>query len=573
MRPIADIKNDIAERLKTALTAGKTAGELNFETIPEFVIEIPKDTAHGDFAANLAMVMAKQAHMAPRKIAEIILAHLDLDGSYIEKTEIAGAGFINFFLKNDWLFAVPRLVHEMGDRYGSVESGVGKKVQVEFVSANPTGLLHMGNARGGAIGDSLGNLLAFAGWYVEKEYYINDAGNQIRLLGLSLDARFREALGEEIEFPADGYHGADIMETVKHYIAEHGTDLRACPEDERITVLSDYALAEKLADMKRVLELYGVNFDVWFSERTLHESGKVKEAMADLLNRGIAYEKDGMLLLHAENNSEGKQSTANQRVNLEDKDDVLVRDNGIPTYFAADIAYHKDKFDRGFDKVINIWGADHHGHVARMKRAVSFYGYDPEQLTVILMQLVKLYRNGELVTMSKRSGQYVTLEDLIEEVGYDAARYFFVMRNPDSPMDFDLDLAASKSSENPVFYVQYAHARICSILRQAEAAGYALPDFKTVDYGVLTAEQELTLMKKLADLPEEIAVAAELLEPHRLCAYLHDLASSFHSFYNHCRVNCEEEALRNGRLGLAKATAVALKNVLGILGVNAPTEM
>jgi arginyl-tRNA synthetase len=573
MRPIVDIKNDIAERLKTALTLAKTGGELSFDTIADFVVEIPRDQTHGDFATNIAMVMAKQAHMAPRKIAEIVLNHLDPEGSYIERTEIAGAGFINFFLKNDWLFAVPPLVHEMGDRYGSVTVGDGKKVQVEFVSANPTGLLHMGNARGGAIGDSLGNLLDFAGYDVEKEFYINDTGNQIRLLGKSLDARFRELLGEDVIFPEDGYHGEDVKATAAHYIAENGNFLRKEEGSKREEVLADYALKEKLTDMKRVLGLYGVHFDVWFSERSLHESGKVMAAMNELKERGIAFEKDGSLLLKAENCEERKQSKAGERVNLEEKDDVLIRANGVPTYFAADIAYHKDKFDRGFDKVINIWGADHHGHVARMKRAISFFGNDPDQLTVILMQLVKLYQNGELVTMSKRSGQYVTLEDLIEEVGYDAARYFFVMRNPDSAMDFDLDLAKSKSADNPVFYVQYAHARICSILRQAEAKGYTLPDFKTVDYSVLVEEQELALLKKLADLPEEVAIAAESLEPHRLCAYLNELASSFHSFYNHCRVNTEEDAIRNARLGLARATAMAIKNVLAILGVNAPTEM
>lgn len=573
MRPIVNIKNDLSDRLKTALTLAKTGGELSFDTIIAFVVEVPREQAHGDFAANIAMVMAKQAHMAPRQIAEIILNHLDTQDSFIDHAEIAGAGFINFYLTNDWLFAVPALVHEMGDRYGSVTIGGGKKVQVEFVSANPTGLLHMGNARGGAIGDSLGNLLAFAGYAVEKEFYINDTGNQIRLLGKSLDARFRELLGESVTFPADGYHGEDVKTTVEHYIAKNGTSLRKKDEEERETVLSDFALNEKLADMKRVLALYGVHFDVWFSERSLHTSGKVMAAMEELKERGIAYEQDGSLLLKAENCDERKQSKQGERVNLEDKDEVLVRANGVPTYFAADIAYHKDKFDRGFDQVINIWGADHHGHVARMKRAISFFGNDPDQLTVILMQLVKLYQNGELVTMSKRSGQYVTLEDLIEEVGYDAARYFFVMRNPDSPMDFDLDLAKSKSSDNPVFYVQYAHARICSILRQAQSLGYQEPDFKTVDYSVLKEEQELALMKNLADLPEEIAVAADTLEPHRLCSYLHDLASSFHSFYNHCRVNTENEALRNARLGLARATAIAIKNVLTILGVHAPVEM
>ncbi len=573
MRPIIDIKNDIRERIIKGLTLAKSEGELTFEEIPDFTVEIPREKAHGDFAANTAMVMAKQARMAPRKIAEILSARIETENSAIDRIEIAGPGFLNFYLNKNWLFDVVRLVHEMGDRYGSVDIGRGQKVQVEFVSANPTGLLHMGNARGGAIGDSLGNLLKFAGYEVEKEYYINDSGNQIRLLGLSLDARFREALGEDVVFPEDGYHGGDIRETVDHYIAENGTGLREKDEKERIEVLSDYALAEKLADMKRVLSLYGVEFDVWFSERSLHESGKVKDAMAALKEQGVAYEKDGSLLLKAEKTDEGKQSTDGKRVNLEEKDDVLIRANGVPTYFAADIAYHKDKFDRGFDKVINIWGADHHGHVARMKRAVSLFGYDPDQLTVILMQLVKLYRNGELVTMSKRSGQYVTLEDLIEEVGYDAARYFFVMRNPDSPMDFDLDLAKSQNSDNPVFYVQYAHARICSILRQTLALGYELPDFTAVDYSLLLEEPEKALMKKLADLPEEIAAAAEALEPHRLCAYLHDLASTFHSFYNHCRVNCDEQKLRDARLGLSRATAIAVANVLKLLGVHAPAEM
>lgn len=573
MRPIVDIKNDIGGRLKTALTLAKTGGELSFDTIPDFVVEIPREQTHGDFAANIALVMAKEARMAPRKIAEIMVSRLDTAGSFIDRAEVAGAGFINFFLKNDWLFNVPALVHEMGDRYGSVAVGSGKKVQVEFVSANPTGLLHMGNARGGAIGDALAKLLSFAGYDVEKEFYINDTGNQIRLLGASLDARFRELLGEEAAFPEDGYHGEDVKDTAAHYLAAKGDGLRAENETKRQEVLADYALAEKLADMKRVLALYGVEFDVWFSERSLHRAGKVKAAMNELKERGIAYEKDGALLLKAEHSGDVKQSKAGERVNLEEKDEVLIRANGVPTYFAADIAYHKDKFDRGFDRVIDIWGADHHGHVARMKRAISFFGYDPDQLTVILMQLVKLYQSGELVRMSKRSGQYVTLEDLIEEVGYDAARYFFVMRNPDSAMDFDLDLAKSKSADNPVFYVQYAHARICSILRQTQAKGYALPDFKTVDYSVLGEAQEGTLMKKLADLPEEIATAAETLEPHRLCAYLHDLASSFHSFYNHCRVNTEEENLRNARLGLSRATAIAIENVLTILGVNAPTEM
>lgn len=574
MRFIEALKEDIKKRLETALAEAKDAEEITFENMPSYIIEIPREKGHGDFASNLAMAMAKEAHMAPRKIAESILAHFDVSGSQIEKAEVAGAGFINIFLKSDWLYDVPAVIHREDADYGKINLGKGEKVQVEFVSANPTGLLHMGNARGGAIGDSLGNLLKAAGYDVEKEFYINDAGNQIILLGKSLDARFLELLGESVDFPEDGYHGEDIKETVQHYIDAHGTDLRSKNQTEREQILCDFALEEKLASIKKVMSMYGVNFDVWYSEKTLHESGKVMAVVNDLLARGIAYKgEDGSVLLQSENKDNKKQAKEGEHINLEDKDDVLVRSNGVPTYFAADIAYHKDKFDRGFSKVINIWGADHHGHVARMKRAVSFFGNDPQDLTVILMQLVRLLRNGEVIKMSKRSGQYVTLEDLVAEVGYDAARYFFVMRNPDSAMDFDLELAKSKTSENPVFYVQYAHARICSILRQAEAKGYKLPDFKTVDYSLLREEQEVALLKKLADFPEEIANASEALEPHRLCPYLHDLASAFHSFYNHCRVNDEAEPLRNARLGLSKATAITIKNGSEILGVNAPNEM
>ncbi len=575
MRFIETIRENIRSRLVQALTLAKDKGELSFSEVPNFNIEIPREKEHGDFAANTAMVMAKEARMAPRKIAEIILSNLDTTGSYIAAAEVAGAGFINFFLNTDWLYQVPGAIHKMGAGYGHVDLGQGEKVQVEFVSANPTGLLHMGNARGGAIGDSLANLLKAAGYQVEKEFYINDAGNQIILLGKSLDARFCQLLGIDTVFPEDGYHGNDITATAKHYIDEYGDALINKPAPEREAELCDYALKEKLASIKEVMGLYGVNFDVWYSERTLHDSGKVRAAVDYLLEKGYAYEKDGAVLLKAERGSDSneKKPEKGEHVNLEDKDDVLVRANGIPTYFAADIAYHRDKFQRGFDRVINIWGADHHGHVARMKRAVSLFGYDPDKLTVILMQLVRLMRDGEVVKMSKRTGEYVTLEELIDDVGYDAARYFFVMRNPDSAMDFDLNLAKSKTSDNPVFYVQYAHARICSILRQAQAKGFVLPDFAKVDYSVLVKAEELALIHKLAELPEEIASAAESLEPHRLCPYLHDLASAFHSFYRQCRVVDGEEPLRNARLGLAKATAIAIANGLGILGVNAPEEM
>lgn len=367
-------------------------------------------------------------------------------------------------------------------------------------------------------------------------------------------------MGEEIDFPEDGYHGEDIIYSARHYWEQYGDALRREPDEVREKTLADFALKEKLENIETTLKGFGVIYDVWFSEGSLYQTGKIKETVDILLAAGHAYEKEGAVWLKAAPGSG-------------EKDEVLIRSNGLPTYFAADIAYHRDKFQRGFSRIINIWGADHHGHVARMKRAVSLFGYDPDCLTVILMQLVRLMRGDEIVRMSKRAGTYLTLEELLEEVGYDAARYFFVMRNPDSRMDFDLELAKSKTSDNPVFYVQYAHARICSILRQAEALGYQMPDPLDIDYSALREEAELALLAKLADLPEEVAVSAAVLEPHRLTVYLHDLAAAFHFFYTNCRVNTPEEALRNPRLALAKATAQSIKNVLTLLGVSAPEEM
>lgn len=575
MRIIGNMKEQIAERLMAALADAKTAGALSYNAVPAYVIETPREKEHGDFATNLAMAMAKEARLAPRRIADIIIRHLQTADSPIVKVAAAGAGFINFYLDHDWLQAVPRVVAEMGDRYGSVDLGKGEKVQVEFVSANPTGLLHMGNARGGAIGDSLANLLAFAGYEVEREFYINDAGNQMRLFGESMESRYLQLLGEEATFPDDGYHGEDITATAQHYLDQYGDNLRDVASEERRQILADYAIGEKLAAIKTILSRYGIEYDVWFSERSLYTSGKLQETVDALLAAGHAYEEEGAILLQAIPAADGARQAEKEgvRQNLEEKDNVLVRANGYPTYFAADIAYHRDKFQRGFKRVIDIWGADHHGHVARMKQAVSLFGTDPDALTVILMQFVRMMRNGEPVKMSKRTGQYLTLEDLLEEVGYDAARYFFVMRNPDSVMDFDLELAKSQTADNPVFYVQYAHARICSILRQAEARGYAVPAATSVDYTVLAREEELALLKKIADLPEEIVTAAQTLEPHRLTAYLQELAATFHHFYNHCHVNVEDEPLRQGRLGLCMATATSIKNVLTLLGVSAPTEM
>ena len=556
-----NIVNETVENLRAAiqhaLESGKNNGKFQFETIPNFVIEVPKEKTHGDFACNVAMMLSKQAKMKPRDIATAIVEELE-NNALIEKVEVAGPGFINIFLNQSWLYDVPKKVQEQDEKYGSSDFGKGKKVQVEFVSANPTGLLHMGNARGGALGDSLANVLNMAGFQCEKEYYINDAGNQIVKLGLSLEARYRQELGDrDYPFPEDGYHGVDIIDTAKRIIAESGDSYLAMPEEERREKMVRIALDEKISGIKNGLASFGIEYDQWFSELTLHESGAIAQVVESLAEKGYVYEKDGAKWLKTTEFGD-------------EKDEVLIRSNGIPTYFAADIAYHKNKFDRGFEKVINIWGADHHGHVARMKGAMRALGYDSDNLTIILIQLVRLFKEGELVKMSKRTGQFVTLEELIEEVGRDAARYFFIMRNPDSQMDFDMDLAKSESNDNPVYYVQYAHARICSIL---SVAGMETPKAGDVDLSLLTHESEQDLLRKIADLPDEIAKAAEDLAPYRLARYATDLATLFHAFYNNCRVLVEDEELKKARLVLVDCARIALRNVLTMLGVSTPERM
>ena len=496
--------------------------------------------------------------MNPRQIAQLIVDNFIYEGTFVERIEIAGPGFINFTLDHKWLYQVLPMVQEEDKLFGSSDTGQGLKVQVEFVSANPTGLLHMGNARGAAIGDSLANLLARAGYQVTREFYINDAGNQIENFGKSLEARYLQHLGQDVPFPEEGYHGEDIIDTVKRIIADLGDEYLSLEPEERRNKLIGIALKEKIVAIKETLENFGVKYDVWFSEKSLHEAGTIKEVIDLLREKDMIYEQEGALWFRS------------SLFGTDDKDEVVVRSNGIPTYFAADIAYHKDKFDRGFDWVINIWGADHHGHVARMKGAMEAVGNNPDSLTVILMQLVRLFRGGEIVRMSKRTGKYITLNELVEEVGKDAARYFFVMRSPDSHLDFDLDLAKQESSNNPVYYVQYAHARISSILR---ATGQELPKARAVDLSLLKEPAELELIRKIADLPDEIAQAAKALEPHRIARYAHDLASLFHAFYNSCRVLTDEEELKNARLILVQATGITLRNVLNLLGVNAPERM
>jgi len=557
MSVITSVRDKIRFKVEKALTAARAAGRLNFGEIPDFVVEVPREKAHGDFAVNAALLLAKEAKMAPRMIAQAIVDSLENKTGLIEKVEIAGPGFINFFLNKSWIHEViPKVIRE-DKSYGCSGHGNGRKIQVEFVSANPTGLLHMGNARGAALGDTLSNLLAAAGYEVMREFYINDAGNQIENFGKSLEARYLQLLGKEVSFPEEGYHGEDIVETVKNIISKDRDKYLHMESALRREFLIQKALEEKLAVIKNDLVRFGVEYDVWFSEQSLHDSGAISKSIQELQEKGYIYEKEGALWF---------KST----LFGDEKDEVIVRSNGVPTYFAADIAYHKNKFERGFERVINIWGADHHGHVARMKGAMQALGYDPQNLQIILMQLVRLFSGGEIVRMSKRSGKYITLSELVDEVGKDAARYFFVMRSPDSHLDFDLDLAKAESAENPVYYVQYAHARINSIIK---ALTVQMPPADSVDFSVLQEEAELELIRKIADLPEEIVGAAENLEPHRLTRYAHELASLFHSFYNSCRVLTDDEELKKARLLLVDAVRITVRNVLTLLGVSAPERM
>lgn len=556
MNRVQEIKERIRAAVEGALEKAKAQGQLAFEAVPAFAIEVPRDKNHGDFAVNAAMMMAKEARKAPRVVAQMIADHIEEDQNWLSRMEIAGPGFLNFYVKPSYFHPVIQAVLEEDEAYGRSNFGQGKKVQIEFVSANPTGMLHMGNARGAALGDSLGNVMSAAGYKVSREYYINDAGNQIENFGKSLEARYLELFEVPVEFPEDGYHGQDIMETVKNIVDVEGDRFLHMESELRREFMIQLGLKEKLEGIRQALEAFGVRYDVWFSEQSLHDQGEIQETIEDLKERDLLFENEGALWLKA---------TAFG----EEKDEVMVRANGVPTYFAGDIAYHRNKYRRGFETLINIWGADHHGHVARMKHAMGALGYDPDSLHVILMQLVRLLKGKEIVRMSKRSGTYVTLTELMEEVGRDAARFFFVMRSADSQMDFDLDLAKSQSSDNPVYYVQYAHARIHSLLKMA---GEPL-DPARADWSVLMEPAELDLIRKLADLPEEIKEAALHFEPHRMTRYAMELASAFHSFYTECRCLVEDKTIREARLLLADATRITLRNVLSLIGVSAPERM
>ena len=553
---IQRVKDQIIEEIRKSIERSVEEGAFALETMPEIMLEIPREASFGDFATNAAMQLPKQAKKPPKVIAEAIVKNFDNKAAGVEKCEIAGPGFINFTLQPEWVYGIVEDVINKKNKYGKSDYGKGKTVNVEYISANPTGPMHMGNARGGAIGDTISALFDWAGYRATKEFYINDAGNQIEKFAVSLEARYLQENGQDVPFPEDGYQGEDITQRAKEFIEKEGDRYVEAESHKRKEALVDYALAKNIQAIRDDLADYGVVYDVWFHESSLYENDQVREAVDRLKERGHTYEKEGALWFKA------------TEFGCE-KDDVLIRQNGVPTYFTADIAYHYNKFvTRKFDHGINVWGADHHGHVARMKAALEALGIDPKRLDVILMQLVRLMRDGETARMSKRKGNAVTLSDLVEEVGKDAARFFFNLRSPESHFDFDLDLAVEQSNDNPVFYVQYAHARISSILRQVEEERQA-----EVDLTLLKAPEELALIRKLGEFPFEIIAGVEKQDPSRMTKYAMDLASSFHTFYNACRVRTEDSGLMQARIQLIEAVQTVIKNNLDILGVQAPEKM
>ncbi len=571
-------ENTLRERIAAAAAAAVAAGELPDAPLPDFTVEIPGDRAHGDLAVNVAMVSARAYRKAPRQIADALLAHLDLDGTYFEKAEVAGPGFINFFLAAGYYAAVVRDVCDLKDAYGRSDFGAGKKVMVEFVSANPTGPMHMGNARGGALGDSLAAVLDAAGYDVWREFYVNDAGNQIEKFATSLEIRYLQIFkGEEaVVLPEDAYHGDDIKEHAAGFAAIHGDSFADVDSDTRRKALVDYALPRNIDKMHRDMDLYRIRYDEWFMESRLHQSGEVQEVIDILTKNGLTYEKEGALwyknaeILTEKLRAAGKTDAEIEKLEL--KDDVLIRANGNPTYFAADIAYHRNKFLRGFDTCIDVWGADHHGHVARMKGAMDAIGLDGDKLRVVLIQLVRLMRDGEVVRMSKRSGKAIQLADLLDEVPADAARFFFILREAGTRMDFDLDLAIEQSSSNPVYYVQYAHARICSIFRKMQEEGVVY-DLDNASLDALSAPEERELIRHISGYSKEIIEAAKEYDPARITRYCQELATLFHKFYNACRVMGDDKGLTCARLALCDATRITLHNALALLKIDAPEVM
>lgn len=570
---------DLRAAVKNAVSRAISNGELQNAAMPDFIIEIPADKKNGDFATNAAMTGARVFKTAPVRIAQAIVNNLDLSETMMERCEIAGPGFINFFLSPKYYAEVLKEIEAGKENYGRSDFGKGEKVMVEFVSANPTGPMHMGNARGGALGDCLAAVLDKAGYSVWREFYVNDAGNQIEKFANSLNARFIQEVNgyDSFEFPEDGYQGADIIDAVKLYIEQNGTELIGRDECERKKALVDFALPRNIAKMQADMKKYRIEYDKWFFESELHNSGAVKEVVDILKSKGLTYEKDGAVWYkNAQVVTEllKKQGKTQEEIdNLELKDDVIIRANGNPTYFTADIAYHKNKFDRGFKTLINVWGADHHGHVARLKGSMNAIGYDGDSVEVVLMQLVKLMRDGELVKMSKRTGKAIQLGDLLDEVPVDSARFLFNTREANTQMDFDLGLAVTQDSQNPVYYVQYAHARICSILKALAADGITPRKCTDEELMLLKAPEEIELITHLASYTEEIILSAKSLDPTKITRYVTQLATMFHKFYNACRVKGENEALMQARLNLCMAVKSVIKNVLEMFKITVPESM
>jgi arginyl-tRNA synthetase len=558
------VQSDLREAVLSAAGQAMSEGALPLVPTGGFNIEVPADRANGDFSANAAMAWARDFKKPPRVIADEIAKRISLSGSFFDRCEVAGPGFLNFYLGASFYAEVLREIRSRGVAYGRSDYGKGKKINVEFVSANPTGPMHMGNARGGALGDCLAAVLDFAGYDVSREFYVNDAGNQIEKFALSLDVRYRQLFEGEtaVPMPEDSYKGEDITEHARAFAEIHGDSCLKCSEEERRKALTEFALPKNIQKMRENIAKYRIEYDKWFFESELHKSGEVSETINIMKEKGLTYERDGALWYKATEHGG-------------EKDEVLVRSNGNPTYFAADIAYHRNKLQtRGFDKAIDVWGADHHGHVARMKGALDAIGLDgANRLDVILMQLVRLTRNGEVVRMSKRTGKAITLTDLLEEIPTDAVRFLFNLREPSSQMEFDLDLAVEQSSQNPVYYCQYAHARICSIFRKLAEEGITPRDCTREELLLLEASEERELIRHLSSLTEEIILAAKNYDPARITRYTMELASLFHKFYNACRVKCDDERLMQARLYLCACVRDTIKNILTMLRISVPEVM
>ncbi len=558
---VKETQQELRTRIIDALGRAVENGELPAEPIPDFNIEKPANSANGDFSSNVAMAGARAFKNAPRKIAESIVNNIDLEGTLFEKVEIAGPGFLNFFLSQNYYSEIVKDVINKGEDYGKSEYGKGKKVIVEFVSANPTGPMHIGNARGGAIGDCLASVLGYAGYEVSREFYVNDAGNQIEKFATSLEVRYLQLYKDDVEMPEDAYHGVDITNHAKAFAEEFGDKYVEVESAERRKALVDFALPKNIAGLERDLLQYRIKYDRWFNESTLHNDGSVKEVIEKLKSLGVTYEQDGALWFKASEFGN-------------DKDIVLVRANGLPTYIVPDIAYHYNKLvTRGYDKAVDVLGADHHGYVPRMKAALTALGVDASRLDCVIMQMVRLVRDGETIKLSKRSGKAITLTTLLDEIPIDAARFFFNLREPNSHFDFDLDLAAQQTSQNPVYYVQYAHARICSIIKKAQSEGVTLRTPTDEELNLLTSDEEKDLIRHLSGLTDEIIASAKAYDPARITHYVIELATLFHKFYNAQRVVVDDEGLMQARLYLCTAVKDTIKNILTMLKISTPETM